>query len=115
MKVQADSRATDMGEAEYSAEIMNVSVGGRRTTCATLFMARRALDVIVADDSDDDKGVDLMDKEEVGIRIEVPPTQRPTSIIMHRPRRRLRRRWRRGPQCKPHRHLIQFSSVFRAS
>ncbi|KAL2737922.1 hypothetical protein V1478_002008 [Vespula squamosa] len=42
--------------------------GRRRTTCATLFMVRRALDVIVADDSDDDEGVDLMDKEEVGIR-----------------------------------------------
>ncbi|KAF7382732.1 hypothetical protein HZH66_013134 [Vespula vulgaris] len=40
-----------------------------RTTCATLFMVRRALDVIVADDSDDDEGVDLMDKEEVGISL----------------------------------------------
>nr|KAF7399866.1 hypothetical protein H0235_015603 [Vespula pensylvanica] len=54
----------------------------RRTTCATLFMVRRALDVIVADDSDDDEGVDLMDKEEVGIRSGLVDTEIVSSFVL---------------------------------
>ncbi|KAL2723706.1 hypothetical protein V1477_018938 [Vespula maculifrons] len=53
-----------------------------RTTCATLFMVRRALDVIVADDSDDDEGVDLMDKEEVGIRSGLVDTEIVSSFVL---------------------------------
>ncbi|KAF7383693.1 hypothetical protein HZH68_014450 [Vespula germanica] len=56
--------------------------GRRRTTCATLFMVRRALDVIVADDSDDDEGVDLMDKEEVGIRSGLVDTEIVSSFVL---------------------------------
>lgn len=45
-------------------------------------MVRRALDVIVADDSDDDEGVDLMDKEEVGIRSGLVDTEIVSSFVL---------------------------------
>ncbi|KAI4503729.1 hypothetical protein M0802_001132 [Mischocyttarus mexicanus] len=76
MKLQADSRATDMGEAEYSAEIMNASVG---ELC-------RDEDDDVNDADDDDDDADDAD-DDVVVRtsemVEAVPVEMLMSALCH--------------------------------